>query len=149
MKTVIISGYSCIFDDDTNTSELYVHVTQSGYKSVRYGHGKYAGKVFSRIVLNVPDNLIAEHKSGNSLDCRKDNLRLATKAQNLYNTNGNRNKRSGLPKGVYMNRDSFIAKISVHSTQYHLGTFNTVEEAIAAHKKAADKLHGDFAVHNR
>jgi hypothetical protein len=48
-------------------------------------------------------------------------------------------------KGVNFQCGKWHAKITHHLTQYHLGYFNTPEEAARAYDNAAKKRHGIFA----
>lgn len=74
------------------------------------------------------------------------NLREANNAQNNRNTKTRSSNTSGF-KGVsyYTSLKKYVAKITVNYKGIHLGCFNTPEEANEAYKKAALKLHGDFA----
>lgn len=87
-----------------------------------------------------------DHKNGNGLDNRKENLRFATRSQN----NCNRRKLDkNIPKGVYFCKASkkpvYIAQIKFNKKHYYLGRFKTAEEAHEAYKKKAIELHGEFA----
>lgn len=89
---------------------------------------------------------VVDHINGNGLDNRRQNLRLATNAQNLMNRKANSNNTSGY-KGVTLvkGRKKWVAKIKRNYKLYNLGYFNTPEEAHEAYCKAADELHKDFA----
>lgn len=89
-----------------------------------------------------------DHINRNKLDCTRDNLRLATHAQNMRNRGPNGNRRY---KGVYRSqaqRKRWVAKITVDGEQHYLGTFPTPEKAARAYDHAAKKLHGKFAALN-
>ncbi len=45
----------------------------------------------------------------------------------------NKNKKSGLPKGVYRQRDGYKAQVTINHIEYYLGHFKTVAEAEAAY----------------
>lgn len=48
--------------------------------------GKYKKKYLHRFVLgDYQGPLVVDHINGNSLDCRKENLRLVTKKENAWN----------------------------------------------------------------
>ena len=128
MKTIIISGHLCIFDDDAITNNLHVHTHTSGYKALLYTTGKNKDKKYARILMNAPKDLEVDHKNGNTLDNRKKvNLRLATSQQNKFNTKGSSKRKHKLPKGVYRNRERYKAQIVHNYTTYNLGTFLTIE----------------------
>lgn len=86
-----------------------------------------------------------DHRNLNTLDCRKENLREATHAQNNMNRGAQRNNALGI-KGVRQMADGrFIARITANRQTQYLGTFQTAESAQAAYAAAATELHGEFA----
>lgn len=87
-----------------------------------------------------------DHINGIGIDNRRDNLRLATRSQNLGNQRINRNNSTGF-KGVsyHKQRGKWVALICVNGTRHYLGIFNTPEGAKFAYDKAAVKYFGEFA----
>lgn len=92
------------------------------------------------------DKKYVDHIDGNTLDCRKSNLRICTNAENIQNRKRNKNNTSGY-KGVTFNKKEkkWLAYINANMKHYRLGSFNTKEEAHAAWIGAAKALHGEFA----
>ncbi len=89
-----------------------------------------------------------DHKNGNSLDNRRDNLRLATRGQNNANRRGWSPRFGGL-RGLSLHRSGkFRAQIRVNGQQKHLGHYSSPEEAARAYDKAATEHFGEFAVLN-
>lgn len=90
-----------------------------------------------------------DHRNGNRLDNRIENLREATRSQNCANMGVARHNSSGF-KGVSYNRltGRWHAYISHEGRRHHLGLFGTVEAAAAAYDEAAIRLKGDFALTN-
>jgi AP2 domain/HNH endonuclease len=86
-----------------------------------------------------------DHKSRNSLDCRRENLREATRSQNQ--SNKERLSKSGF-RGVYKNHDRWMAQIMYSYEKIHLGTYDTKEAAAKAYDCKAKELFGDFAILN-
>lgn len=82
-----------------------------------------------------------DHINGCRDDNRIANLREATAAQNIINS---QRKRSGL-RGVQKRWGGYLAYIQHSGRQCYLGSFPTAEEAHAAYRDAARKLHGEFA----
>lgn len=86
MKTVLISGYSVIVDDDI----AEIISKQSWFiKKGGYGHGSYVarsvreGKKIKTIrlhrwIMNAPKGFEVHHKNGNSFDNRRENLEVLT-----------------------------------------------------------------------
>jgi hypothetical protein len=84
-----------------------------------------------------PGHLELDHINSNRQDNRYQNLRLATRAQNMWNIASS--GATKMPCGRYYSR------IRVGDTPIYLGTFATENEARAAYKKAALELRGEFA----
>lgn len=87
-----------------------------------------------------------DHHDGNGLDCRSDNLRAATPAQNAYNKRLSKKNTSGF-KGVRWKPDhqKWEARIKAAGKHYHLGYFDAPADAHIAYVAAAQRLHGEFA----
>jgi len=92
------------------------------------------------------NGIYVDHINGNTLDNRKENLRLATNQQNAVNSRKPKNNTSGL-KGVifYPKQNRWRAFIKFNYKQIHLGMFGTKEEAHAAYCAKAIELYGEFA----
>ena len=110
------------------------------------GHGLYAQKRTSngliylhRYILGNPNGIV-DHINHNTLDNRKENLRITTNANNLRNSNIRVDNKSGI-KGVRYRQDrkKYVASIKVNYKNIYLGSFNTLEEAAKERKKAEIK----------
>jgi len=84
-----------------------------------------------------------DHKNGDPLDNRRQNLRLCTHAQNQHNTGLSCVNTSGF-KGVSKRGKRWKAQIRINGKQTYLGTYDTPEEAGAAYDAAALKVQGEF-----
>ena len=98
-----------------------------------------------RVIMGEPGGLEVDHISGDGLDNRRENLRIATRSQNQHNTRKPAHNTSGL-KGVgWAKREGkWRAQIAVDGKGRHLGYFATPEAAHAAYCEASAKLHGEF-----
>lgn len=144
-------GYKFIFDladsELIKKTGVWPHICD-GRPYARGTCGEYDKKRLSRVLLGVTDPyIIVDHKDGNTLNNRRSNLRKCTKQQNNFNREVNKTKKLKLPKGVYKRGTRYRATISWNSTNYHLGTFDTIEGAEAAYNKKAEEWHGEFASH--
>jgi len=92
-----------------------------------------------------PTNEI-DHINGDTGDNRFANLREADRPQNMYNCKMRANNKSG-EKGVHWckKKEKWIAQIGANAGRIFLGSFDKKEDASAAYKNAAKKLHKEFA----
>lgn len=95
---------------------------------------------------NTSEELVIDHINRNTLDNRKENLRLATMQQNAMNRSVQPNNTSGVP-GVSWRKDrnKWRAFITINGKQKALGLYENKEDAIAARKLAEEKYFGEFA----
>ncbi len=99
--------------------------------------------------LEIGDKRQGDHiHSGETLDNRRSNLRIATGFQNQHNRRKRRDNSCGF-KGVTPsgngNKHPWKAEIVAHGEYHYLGCHDTPEEAHAAYCEAAKRLHGEFA----
>ena len=120
-----------------------------GYRRVGF-HGKIYFEhrlVWLYVHGFIPDRKIAmDHINMDGLDNRLDNLRLADSYQNGSNVRKRSTNKSGF-KGVRRsnNGERWVAGIRHHCRGYHIGTYDTPEEAAQAYNNKALELFGEFA----
>lgn len=87
-----------------------------------------------------------DHKSRNTLDNRRGNLRVCTQSQNSCNQKRRKDNTSGY-KGVYFHKavQKWCSCIQYKHKEFTLGYFDTPEEGAEAYNKKALELHGEFA----
>lgn len=159
MKLIPLSGkrgageFSVVDDCDYEwASKFRWHLSSSGYaitnKSRPYKNGKTLH--MHRAINKTPDGLFTDHVNQNRIDNRRENLRTATKTQNLFNMDKHSDNSSGY-KGIVYHRPSGLwgAKIQVKMHRVSLGYYETKKEAANAYNNAAKKLHGQFAYLNK
>lgn len=115
----------------------YLHVTVDGatLKGGRVAWCHYYGRWPSFEI---------DHLNRCPWDNRIENLRDAPHRENMYNRGGWQKKKSGLPKGVFLEtgnaasgyRRRYRAVIGAYGTTVRLGTYDTPEEARAAYQAA-------------
>lgn len=88
-----------------------------------------------------------DHRNGDGLDNRRENLRPATQAQNAANRRPNRRPGGSQFKGVdwHTQHKTWRARIMVNGRSHHLGLFTSQEAAARAYDAAATEAWGEFA----
>ena len=107
---------------------------------------KQHGLFMHRVILRLKSNESCDHINGNRLDNRRENLRIATQAENVRNASAQKGSTSKF-KGVYWNkrRKKWHSQVRIGSTRFHLGFYKEEEEAGRAYDKKASELFGEFA----
>jgi len=99
-----------------------------------------------RFIMNSPKGKVIDHINGDKLDNRKQNLRIYTIKQNIINSKISKNNTSGYTGVSFRkNRNVYRANIMVNRKQIYLGSFERIEDAVLARKKAEEKYFGEFA----
>lgn len=157
-KIELTKGMSAIVDESDYEKlvnfKWQAHRENNGHYavcSVRQDNGKYKQFRMHRMILNISDSRIfIDHKNGNTLDNRKENLRIASYGENSRNlskklknnTSGYRGV--GLASGSEKRSKPWAARIKLNGKLKHLGYFTTAEDAAKAFDKAAKELFGEF-----
>ena len=143
MKEILLTNSSLVAlvddEDFALVSKYRWHLHSRGYVRTNqnpqiYLHHLVAGK--------PPRGLEHDHRNLDKRDCRKENIRLATRAQNNQNKVGPR-----VTKGVYVDkrRGTLHARIKHNKKTTFLGTFSTIDDAKKAYNEAAKRIFGEFA----
>jgi len=121
-------------------------ITEYGYVRGKVG-GRYV--FLHRFLLNPKRNEFVDHKNRNKLDCRRENLRICTKAQNSMNRDTPKNNRAGYTGVSFeVRRGKYRAYIKIDGKQKWIGYFNDFESAKAARMSVEQELFGEFAPQN-
>ena len=100
----------------------------------------------SRFLLGVTDeDLVVDHIDGNPMNNTRGNLRICTQAENLFNKammSTNKSGFIGVNWDKYRNRWS--PEIRCGYRRWHLGRFDSFEEAVYARYCAEVELYGEF-----
>ena len=150
----VLSRYHWNYQRAKNGSKVYartsIHVGGTGKQ--------YKQRVVTmhRLIMGVVDagrSVEVDHINGDSLDNRRDNLRVCTGTENKQNIRNSTNS-SGY-KGINVIRPSkryrkggFAANIVVRGVRVYLGFFETAELAAMAYNAAAISYFGNFAALN-
>jgi hypothetical protein len=137
--------------DRVSSHKWYVAKKNNGKKYIyaftQNSEGKKTFLYLHRLILALQpsDGMIADHINGDTFDNRRENLRVATPAQNNWNSKkkGGSNKYKGI--SLIKETGMWDVRINANNRRYYLGHYRTEEEAALAYNKAAYELHGEFA----
>jgi hypothetical protein len=151
MKEIkLTQGQLAIVDDeDFDLVKDYRWYYHKGY-AVRNDWKNHREIALHRVISNPEVNMVVDHINRNTLDNRRDNLRICTRAQNCQNHK--KYVRHGRPtsstyKGVSFNKISnqWHAYISANAQKRLVGSFRSERHAAMAYDIAARDLHKEFA----
>lgn len=156
MRTIPLSrGLEAIVDDADHewlsqwkwTADLAPNGKFYAHRMVKQDSGRRKVRMHQLLCARGPNGV--DHKNGDSLDNRRENLRPCSKSQNACNRGVQRNSTSGF-KGVSRRKDNglWAAYIKHCGKRRHLGLHETKVGAAIAYNIAAIQLHGEFAVLN-
>lgn len=103
-----------------------------------------------RFILNAAGaDLFVDHINHDTLDNRRENLRLCSRAENCRNA---RKRSDGISrfKGVSWDAETgkWRARIDFNGKTINIGRFHEETDAAAAYDRKALELHGEFALTN-
>lgn len=133
-----------------NWNALWSKNTKSYYarRAAHKTKGESTYSQMSRVIMGLTpfDDELVDHKSGITLDNRRDNLRLADYTKNMQNRRTNRTSKSQL-KGVSWNEKKglYVASIRVNGKSKQLGKGNDPYQLHLLYRTAARKAWGEFA----
>jgi hypothetical protein len=146
----LTQGKVTIVDDEDfeylNAHKWYAgrggHTFYAG-RGIRMPDGRWTSEQMHRVVLErklgrpLVKGQEVDHESGDGLDNRRENLRLATKSQNGRNRHRRAQNTSSKFLGVswYKRGKKWKSRITVNGTLLHLGYFATEIEAAWAREK--------------
>lgn len=132
--------YHAVWDKDTKS--YYAMRNSKSINGKRHNirmHSDVMGLLYG-------DKRTVDHINHDTLDNRRQNLRIANQSEQSRNTRLSKANTSGV-KGVSFNKITrkWIAYITVYRKRKNLGTFVTKEKAAQARCAAEIEIHGEFA----
>lgn len=112
-----------------STSTWYVQrkiTLEDGRRTSEQFHRRLLSDYLGRPLLTSEKG---DHKNGNGLDNRLENLRLVSNAENLANRIGLRATNTSGFRGVVKSRNKWAAIVKINGIRNWLGCFTTAEEA--------------------
>ena len=149
----LTKGYEAVIDSNcvhlVEGFNWFANISGNAVYALRnrsIGGGKQTKVMMHRVIAATPNGFETDHIDKNTLNNRKSNLRTATHSQNNHNRGPYKTNSSG-HKGVQLHKRTgqWRAVIRCEGSRFHLGLFNTPEEAAKAYEDAAKRLHGEFA----
>lgn len=138
--------FAVIDDDDYDKIAGYKWCfAKAGYAASRKKN--YGEQVLMhRIILNAGKTQSVDHKNGNGLDNRKNNIRLCSHQQNMMNRKMPCHNTSGY-KGVTWDKQmkKWRAQLRHSKTNSYVGLFSNIVEAAKEYDKKAREVFGEYA----
>lgn len=120
-------------------------VNPEGYRHIRIDGRTYkAHRLAWLYVYGVWPSDLIDHINGDRADNRIENLREATRSENIANSRVFRRGKK-YPKGVRLRPQGFCARIQANKQSHFLGYFKSETEATAAYEVAARHFFGKYA----
>jgi hypothetical protein len=150
---LLIDGYTVLLDEEdahllvdrtwrvmkNPNSKLYVRwtTTENGKGRIFYLH---------RLVMDAPKGVLVDHWDGNTLDCRKANLRLASHAKNSHNMAKWSKDSTSKFKGISWKskRKRWVSQISCDGKYHYLGLYSSEIHAAYVYDLASIQHHGEY-----
>ena len=135
MKVITISkGYECIVDD----SDYEIHASRAWAANVSatgyvYARGYFDGRshYLHRLITSAAAGLFVDHINGNTLDNRRSNLRVVTRATNAQNITKPARAASG-HRHILAHPKGFTVQIDRDGRRHYGGFFTEVDAALKA-----------------
>lgn len=117
---------------------------KKGTKEFYYATNSKAG-LLHRYLMKNPEDFQIDHKNRDTLDCRKENLRMASSSQQGMNGNVPINNTSGYVGVTWVKKfQRWMSHIRKNGKQKNLGYYKDIVDAITARKKAEEEYFGKY-----
>lgn len=155
-KIPLTKGYEAIVDDEDYDSLSKFNWSVNQTKERKYAvrittkNYKQTAVMMHRTVMNPPEKMVVDHINRDSLDNRKENLRICTRKENSVNrcaSKGSMSKYLGVSKDKDKDngKKRWRARLQNGDKNFTSKRFYTEEEAALAYNEMAIMHHGKFA----
>lgn len=155
MKEILLTRNKIALIDDEDfekVSQFKWLCNASGYvvHHLPRKDGKRQALWMHRLILNAPKSMVVDHINHDTLDNRKENLRLCSRNENCHNRLKNK-KSLSIYKGVCWQKrvGKWRGQIILAGKKKHIGYFTSEDIAAKAYNEAAIKNYGQFACINK
>lgn len=124
------------------------YFNDSGYLCSHIANSRKAIRMHRLLMDADLEKKEVDHINHKTFDNRKSNLRLVTSTQNKYNRRVRSDSTTGVCGVRKNNNGKFSAYISLEKHYVTIGTFDNLEDAIAARKEAEEKYFGEYSYAN-
>ena len=147
-QIILTDGSIALIDEEDQKAASAYRWHRAGWQgqyaaaSVKFD-GKWQPLYLHRFILSAPHGVEVDHRNGDKLDNRRENLRFVTRGQNQQNRQGAQANSSTGKRGVYWmagRKKAYRAIVQVGGKVHRLGYFGTVDEAAAAAAEGRRRL---------
>lgn len=148
VSRIRVGVFVAVFDDDDAVREIIEKHTLSAQcgamgnvYAIQPGRARHnESTLVHRHIIAAPAHMHVDHRNGDGLDNRRENLRLVTAAENAQNAIASSISVSGV-RGVFrISNGRFRAQVVVDGMRTHLGYFDRKEDAEHAVKEHRRKI---------
>lgn len=149
-KNISLTQGKVAIVDDADYEELVKHNWYfDGRYAVRWAKRHFYRRekiMLHRAILNPNDDVDIDHINGDTLDNRRENLRICSHAENMHNMKKHADNTSGY-KGVTWDKRTrkWQAQIQVSGRKVFIGRFSDKVEAAVAYDEKAREIFGIYA----
>jgi hypothetical protein len=141
----LIRGRNAQIDDDDFEMVSSMKWYFDGKYAINTTPGKKTIRMHQLVMRSLPGQVI-DHKNGDGLDNRKENLRFCARFQNSWNMKIHKHNTSGI-KGISWCKEtqSWHAQFQHCRKKINLGCYDRIEDAEKIYAETTRKLRGEFA----
>ncbi len=134
---------------DADLATLAWHTDKDGYIIRDSPRGTRPRRIYLHLEVakraGIKPAPLVDHVNGSVSDCRRANLRAATRSQNAQNMRKPKSNKSGHKGVCWAPREhKWRAYVTLARKQYSAGYYTLLTDAITARDELARRLHGSY-----